>query len=199
MRVCATTSNVEAPKGRRAWSRRWLVALCCIWNLSATIAVAADGDLRESLAGALVRPEAQRFVAYRWEREPDVIALYFGADWCGPCHAFVPELKRVHAALKQTGANTEVVYVSLDESEREMRRYMRSQDMPWPAIDYRRLPAMPAIRALGGIAPPNLVLVDREGNVLASGWQGRRYTGLTPVLKSWVEHVRIRNSSGTGR
>lgn len=199
MRVCATTSKAEAPNGRRTWWRRWLIATCWVWSLSTTIAAAADGGLRESIAGALVRPEAQRFVAYRWEREPDVIALYFGANWCGPCHAFVPELKRIHATLKQAGADTEVVYVSLDESEREMRRYMRLQCMPWPAIDYRRLPAMPAIRALGGIASPNLVLVDREGNVLASGWQGRRYTGLTPVLKSWAEHIRNRNSSATGR
>jgi len=152
--------------------------------------MAADGSLRESIAGALVRPEAQRFVAYRWEREPDILALYFGAEWCAPCHAFVPELKRVHAALKQAGADTEVVYVSLDESEREMRRYMRAQDMPWPAIDHRRLPAMPAVRALGGIAPPNLVLLDRDGNVLASGWDERRYTGLAPVLRSWVGRVR---------
>lgn len=190
MRVCVTPSEVEAPKWRRAWSRRCFVALCCLCGLSTTSATAADGGLRESIAGALVRPEAQRFVAYRWEREPDVIALYFGADWCGPCHAFVPELKRVHAALRQAGADTEVVYVSLDESEREMRRYMRAQAMPWPAIDYRRLPAMPVLRALGGIAPPNLVLIDRDGNVLASGWRERHYTGLAPVLQSWVERVR---------
>lgn len=152
--------------------------------------MAAEGGLRESIADALVRPETRRFVTYRWEREPDILALYFGAEWCAPCHAFVPELKRVHAALEQAGADTEVVYVSLDESEREMRRYMRAQDMPWPAIDHRRLPAMPAVRALGGIAPPNLVLLDRDGNVLASGWHERRYTGLAPVLRSWVERVR---------
>lgn len=142
--------------------------------------------MRDAIANALVVPGEQRSETYRWPREPRIVALYFGADWCAPCHAFVPELERVHAALRATGADTEVVYVSLDTSESEMRRYMRRQSMPWPAIDYRRLKALPAIRALGGPAPPNLVLLDRDGTVIASGWQGRRYTGLRPVLAAWV-------------
>lgn len=147
---------------------------------------ARDPGLRASIANALVVPGEQRFETYRWPRESRIVALYFGADWCAPCHAFMPELKQVYAALRAAGADTEVVYVSLDTSESEMRRYMRYQSMPWPAIDYRRLKALPAVRALGGPAPPNLVLLDRDGTVLASGWHGRRYGGLQSVLKTWV-------------
>lgn len=146
-----------------------------------------EPGLRDGIARHLVRPEGARFVPFRWEREPEIVALYFGADWCGPCHAFVPTLREVRDALRAAGADTEVVYVSLDTSEADMRRYMRLQDMPWPAIDHRRLRALPAIRALGGMAPPNLVLVDRDGRVLASGWDGRRYTGLQPVLDTWMQ------------
>lgn len=169
------------------------------WGPVAAQDVAAETDLRASIAKALVVPTGQRFVGYRWDAEPEIVALYFGADWCGPCHAFVPELKRVRAALKQAGADTEVVYVSLDESEREMRRYMRHQGMPWPAIDYRRLSSMPALRRLGGVAPPNLVLLDRRSRVLASGWQGRHYTGLAPVLQAWVARVQPPASCGDAR
>ena len=82
-----------------------------------------------------------------------------------------------------------MVYVSLDARESDMRRYMRLQAMPWPAIDHRRLRALPAVRALGGMAPPNLVLVDRDGRVLASAWRGRQRTGLQAVLQQWTEHV----------
>lgn len=152
---------------------------------------AHDDTLRDSIANALTVPTAQRMVAHRWPREPEIVALYYGADWCAPCHAFVPELKRVHAALRAAGADTEVVYVSLDESEGDMRRYMRRQQMPWPAIDYRRLPALPAIRRFGGMAPPNLVLIDREGRVLDSAWDGRRYRGLQSVLKTWIQHPTL--------
>ncbi|MGH8032389.1 MAG: thioredoxin-like domain-containing protein [Luteimonas sp.] len=160
-----------------------------LWLAIAPMAHAQDRSLYASVDEALVIPTEQRFVAYRWPRQPAIVALYYGADWCAPCHAFVPELKRVHAALRRAGADTEVVYVSLDSSERDMRRYMRRQQMPWPAIDYRRLPALPTLRALGGPAPPNLVLIDHDGRVLASGWRGRHYDGLAPVLKTWVAQV----------
>lgn len=149
----------------------------------------APPGLREDIADALVRPQGPRFAAYRWPREPEIVALYYGAGWCAPCHAFVPELRAVYDALRAAGADTEVVYVGLDASEREMHRYMTRQAMPWPAIDHRRVERMPGLRALGGMAPPNLVLLDREGRVLASGWAGRRYAGLAPVLCAWVERV----------
>jgi hypothetical protein len=44
---------------------------------------------------------------------------------------------------------------------------------------------MPALQALAGPAPPNLVLIDAQGTVLANGWQGRHYRGLQPVLQEW--------------
>lgn len=149
----------------------------------------AGADLRASIGNGLVVPTEQRLVGYRWDREPGIIALYFGADWCGPCHAFIPELKRIRATLKQAGADTEVVYVSLDTSEREMHRYMRRQQMPWPALDYRKLHNMPAVKRLAGPAPPNLMLIGRDGQVIASGWQEHRYIGLKPVLDAWLKAV----------
>lgn len=152
---------------------------------------AQDHTLRDSIAQALTVPTEQRMEAHRWPQEPAIVALYYGADWCAPCHAFVPELKRVYSALRAAGADTEVVYVSLDESEADMRRTMRRQQMPWPAIDYRRLSTLPKVRALGGLAPPNLVLIDRSGNILASAWDGRRYRGLQPVLQAWVRHPAL--------
>ena len=48
-----------------------------------------------------VRPEGAGFVRERWTREPDIVALYFGAGWCGPCHAFVPVLRRTRDALRE--------------------------------------------------------------------------------------------------
>ncbi|MCC8536817.1 thioredoxin-like domain-containing protein [Xanthomonas axonopodis pv. poinsettiicola] len=174
----------------RSERARWRLAVCCLLACALPAGAQQGPQLRREIAQALVVPATDRMQTFRWTREPAVIALYFGADWCGPCHAFVPELIRVRAALREAGADTEVVYVSQDHSQAQMRRYMRLQQMPWPAIDYRRLPALPALRRLAGTAPPNLVLLDRNGTVLASGWQGRRYTGLVPVLRSWSAHVQ---------
>lgn len=170
---------------------RGIGAAVLLFAATAGAAQAQDTSLRASIADALAIPTEQRFETYRWPREPDIVALYFGADWCAPCHAFVPELKQVYAALRAAGADTEVVYVSLDTTERDMHRYMRRQRMPWPAIEYRRLKTLPAIRALGGPAPPNLVLIDRDGAVIANGWHGRRFAGLQPVLAAWLDALAL--------
>lgn len=158
-------------------------------------AASSENDLRHQIEQNLVAPNEARSVRFKWSRPPAIIALYFGASWCGPCHAFTPELIRIRAALRQLGADTEVVYVSSDKSELDMRRYMRSQDMPWPAIDYRKLQSLPAVRTLGGIAPPNLVLIGRDGEVIANGWQGRRYAGLDPVLRAWLAEAKQSTTS----
>jgi len=147
----------------------------------------ADNSLRTTIANTLVRPEGARFTQYQWTDPPSIIALYFGANWCGPCHAFTPQLREVYTTLRAKGANTEVVYVSLDTSESDMRRYMRTAQMPWPAITPRRLRNLPAIGALAGPAPPNLVLIGEDGQIIASAWDGRRYLGLHGVLQQWVE------------
>jgi len=151
------------------------------------IATAADNSLHSIITNALVRPDGTRLTPYQWSREPDIIALYFGAHWCGPCRTFTPQLREVHQALRASGAGTDVVYVSLDTSESDMRHYMQRADMPWPAIPPHRLRTLPAIGALSGPAPPNLVLIDHNGQVLASAWDGRRYTGLHSVLQVWMQ------------
>jgi len=173
----------------RARRRVWLSMVLLASVAQAGERAPVDPTLRGDIASALVRADGARFTAYRWDREPDIVALYFGADWCAPCHAFVPRLREVRDALRAAGADTEVVYVSLDSAESDMRRYMRLQAMPWPAIAHHRLRSLPAVRALGGIAPPNLVLIDRDGRVLASAWQGRRRTGLQHVLQQWADRV----------
>lgn len=158
--------------------------LLCAGSVLLAAPVAAE-NLHAQVSASLMRPEARSLRPMQWSPPPQLIALYFGADWCAPCHAFVPTLRSVRDALREAGADTEVVYVSQDESEAALRRYMRHQDMPWPVLDPRRAARMPVLQALAGPAPPNLVLIDAEGRVLANGWHGRRYEGLQPVLKLW--------------
>lgn len=151
--------------------------------------------VRHALEDALVRPTTHRFVPYRWSSEPEIIALYFGADWCAPCHEFVPKLRSVYAQLRASGASTEVVFVSLDRSEKEMLRYMQRQQMPWPSVDYRRLRSMPSIHQLAGKGPPNLVLIDRAGYMVASAWAGDNYEGPTDVLKIWLQYFEAASAA----
>jgi len=165
----------------------WL-ALLGLWI--GALPAGADPGRRDGLAAALVRPEGARFVPWQWTSEPEVVALYFGSGRCTPCRAFEPRLRETYARLRAAGADTEVVFVSLDESELEMRRHMQRLSMPWPALARHRLPSLPAVRALAGKGTPNLVLVDRAGRVLASAWQGGAYAGADSVLEAWLACFR---------
>lgn len=46
-----------------------------------------------------------------------LIAIYFSRHSCGPCRQFTPRLADCHSALKRRGANFEVVWISVDETE----------------------------------------------------------------------------------
>lgn len=198
-RLTAYAARPGAGQRRATLAPRRVMALAAcvlmavaVWPARADDALPCPGpSLRASIGGALVHLRDTQLASYHWPREPAIIALYYGADWCGPCHAFVPTLREVRDALRAAGADTEVVFVSLDTTEADMRRYMRLQQMPWPAIAHQRLRTLPSVRALGGAAPPNLVLIDRQGRVLASAWSGRRYTGLQPVLDAWLQAVQM--------
>lgn len=128
----------------RSEALRALLLACAV--LVAVPAMAAD--LHAQVSASLMRPEQRSLRPMQWTPPPKLVALYFGADWCAPCHAFVPTLRSVRDALREAGADTEVVYVSLDESDAALRRYMHAQDMPWPVLDPRRAARMPALQAL---------------------------------------------------
>ncbi|KAG1469486.1 hypothetical protein G6F57_012165 [Rhizopus arrhizus] len=67
-------------------------------------------DLHAQVSASLMRPEQRSLRPMQWPAPPKLVALYFGADWCAPCHAFVPTLRSVRDALREAGADTEVVY-----------------------------------------------------------------------------------------
>ncbi len=98
------------------------------------------------------------------------VAIYYGASWCGPCRAFVPELIAAYPRLRARGI--EVVLVSDDATCAATLDYARTSRMPWlllPCDPRRRA----ALRALGGKALPGIVVVDRTGAPEASSWRAR--------------------------
>ena len=51
------------------------------------------------------------------------VAVYFSAHWCGPCRQFTPELVKFTKENRKDG-NFEVVFISLDTSDKAMLEYM---------------------------------------------------------------------------
>jgi nucleoredoxin len=109
--------------------------------------------------------------------ETQVFALYYGASWCPPCRAFSPELVKFVHRVGPANPRLTVVLVSSDKTDAAMFGYMKEEQMPWVALPREQLTKSPALVAYtkGGI--PQLVIVDRQGTVLADSYRGSSYVG----------------------
>lgn len=95
-----------------------------------------------------------------------VIGLYFSAHWCGPCRHFTPTLAAAYKAIKASGKEFEIVFVSSDRDEGAFDSYY-NDDHPWLALPYaaRDLKASLSKKyKVSGI--PTLVLLDGEGKTI---------------------------------
>jgi nucleoredoxin len=111
-----------------------------------------------------------------------LIALYFSAQWCGPCRKFTPQLIEFYNRVAREHAEFEIVFVSFDRSPSGMETHMRDAQMPWPAIDFAKLPGKEALKKYAGGSIPCLVLLDDSGKVISDTYAGQKYVGPEKVL-----------------
>lgn len=109
--------------------------------------------------------------------DTQVFALYYGASWCGPCRAFSPDLVKFVNRVAPQNPRLTAVLMSSDKTDAAMYGYMKEAQMPWLAMPKSALVMSPALVSYtkGGI--PQLVVVDRHGQVLADSFQGTNYLG----------------------
>ncbi|XP_043714794.1 probable nucleoredoxin 3 [Telopea speciosissima] len=62
------------------------------------------------------------------------ICLFFSANWCRPCRAFIPQLVKLYNTLRNTDRNLEIIFVSFDRDENGFREH--SKLMPWLAVPF---------------------------------------------------------------
>ena len=95
------------------------------------------------------------------------IAIYYGASWCGPCRAFVPELVAAYPRLRARGI--EILFVGDDASCAARLDYARTSRMPWLLLtcDPRQ---HARLRALAGRALPGIVVLDAAGRRIGTSW-----------------------------
>ena len=106
------------------------------------------------------------------ELAPDKLtALYFSADWCGPCKAFTPQLLKFAEANKD---QFQIVFVSLDRSKEKQLAYMNESGLLVPAIAWNnpvRNGSLGQKAEWGGQFSngiPHLAIFDSRGNLLSS-------------------------------
>ena len=109
-------------------------------------------------------------------------AVYYSASWCGPCKAFTPKLVEWYNKNKPAHPDFELIFVSSDNSEKEMESYMSEDSMPWPALAFTKKKGNKSVTQYAGPGIPCLVFIDADGKVLSNSYEGTNYVGPNKVL-----------------
>ena len=94
-----------------------------------------------------------------------VVLLDFWAVWCGPCIGEMPNVKKVYDAYKDDGFD--VIGISLDDDETELREYLKVCDIPWRQIFSGKGWDSPIAKQYGIRGIPSPWLIDREGKLIS--------------------------------
>ena len=92
-----------------------------------------------------------------------VVLLDFWAVWCGPCIGEMPNVKKVYDAYKDKGFD--VIGVSLDNDEAELREYLKVCKIPWRQIFDGQGGPLKKLYSIHGIPSP--WLIDRDGKLIS--------------------------------
>lgn len=121
------------------------------------------------------------------------IALYFSASWCGPCRMFTPQLVNFYKKTAKK-SKIEVIFVSRDRNENEMKQYIDKANMPWYTIPFAALERNKLANDFKVNGIPRLIILDSNGKVVSNNarfdivkyqekaieqWQSANYTPVT--------------------
>lgn len=121
--------------------------------------------------------------------DSDVFALYYAASWCGYCREFNPEFIRAIERARAQYPKLAVILISIDEDPAKMFGYMKSGQVPWPAVSHETMKASAWLSGLYGGGVPQLVIVDRYGKVEATSTEMRRSQVLQTLPRVLRSHA----------
>lgn len=96
------------------------------------------------------------------------LLLDFWATWCAPCIKAMPKLEQLQGEYADRGLT--VLGISIDEDPKAVEKFLQKKRLGYAvAIDSADSPAW---HAFAVAAIPAMVLIDREGQIVAE-WQGK--------------------------
>ena len=153
--------------------------------------------IAKELAGKLVSVDQGSFQGHALDPEKaiDHFLFYYSANWSPNCRKFTPELIKFYTKAKKENTNFEVIFVSRDDSEKEMLNYMVEQKMPWPAIRFADLTTLKFLKSVSVRGVPSLAVLDGRGLILTQSYKGgTKYLGPDPPLQEFQKLIGFKEN-----
>ncbi|MDF1756069.1 MAG: thioredoxin family protein [Verrucomicrobiales bacterium] len=116
------------------------------------------------------------------------VALYFSAHWCVPCRHFTPKLVDFYNQNKS--GNFEVVFMSLDRSDRMKKEYMHDSGMKWltaPGQGSKEINHIMDFYKLQGV--PSLIVFGPNGELITKNGRADVTNSPNAALRKWQSKV----------
>jgi len=111
-----------------------------------------------------------------------IIFLYFSAHWCPPCRQYTPMMVAFYKQMKDLGKPLEVIFVSLDKSQKEFKNYFKT--MPWLAVDYDSGLTQDIAMRFQVSGVPSLRVISPSGKLIEA--DGTRYPLNERTLEMYI-------------
>jgi len=95
----------------------------------------------------------------------EVVGLYFGAGWCGPCNDFTARSKDTYAKLTKATSPVEIIYISCDRDQPGFEHYYCKH--PWLALPFSERDVKARLSSKYGVdSYPTLVFITKSCEVI---------------------------------
>lgn len=112
-----------------------------------------------------------------------IVFVEFWSTSCEPCIQGMPELKRIYEKYHSRGL--EFIGVPTDPYPGKLLAFLQEEGVQWPQI-WGRSDNLTTMRSLGIISIPSGILVDQQGNILATDIRVNA-TDSRHDLEAWLE------------
>jgi thiol-disulfide isomerase/thioredoxin len=118
-----------------------------------------------------------------------IIGVYFSAHWCPPCRAFTPKLVEFYNELKKADKNFQIVFVSSDQSKKDMYGYMKEMKMPWLALPFGDKHKASLGKTFNVKGIPTLIILAPDGSVISMTGRSDVYNGVK-AFDEWEKKAK---------